>query len=65
MTSPGHLMQKPTGLLTKHGQTQAMFAHVKKIKCRDVRDFPGGVVVKNPPANSGDGLGGSHMPRSN
>ena len=34
------------------------------------RDFPGGTVVKNPPANAGDmdlspGLGRSHMPRSN
>ena len=33
-------------------------------------DFPGGAVVKNPPANAGDtglspGLGGSHMPWSN
>ena len=33
-------------------------------------DFPGGSVVKNPPANAGDtgsipGLGRSHMPRSN
>ena len=32
--------------------------------------FPGGKVVKNPPANAGDtgsspGLGRSHMPRSN
>ena len=32
--------------------------------------FPGGPVVKNPPANAGDmgsspGLGRSHMPRSN
>ena len=32
--------------------------------------FPGGTVVKNPPANaghtgSGPGLGRSHMPRSN
>ena len=31
--------------------------------------FPGGAVVKNPPANAGDtgsipGLGRSHMPRS-
>ena len=36
----------------------------------EVRDFPGGAVVKNPPANAGDtgsspGLGRSHMPRSN
>ena len=33
-------------------------------------DFPGGTVVKNPPANAGDkgsipGPGRSHMPRSN
>ena len=32
-------------------------------------DFPGGTVVKNPPANAGDtgsspGLGRSHVPRS-
>ena len=32
-------------------------------------DFPGGTVVKNPPANAGDtglipGPGRSHMPRS-
>ena len=34
------------------------------------RNFPGGIVVKNPPANAGDtgsspGLGRSHMLRSN
>ena len=34
------------------------------------RDFPGGAVVKNPPANAGDtgsspGPGRSHMPRRN
>ena len=34
------------------------------------RDFAGGTVVKNPPANAGDmgsipGPGRSHMPRSN
>ena len=33
------------------------------------RDFPGGAVVRNPPANAGDmgsshGLGRSHMPQS-
>ena len=33
------------------------------------RDFPGGTVVKNPPANAGDtgsspGLGRSHMPQA-
>ena len=35
-----------------------------------VGGFPGGVVVKNPPANAGDtglspGPGRSHMPQSN
>ena len=34
------------------------------------RDFPGGAVVKNPPASAGDtgsspGPGRSHMPQSN
>ena len=34
------------------------------------RDFPGGAVVKNPPANAGDtgsspGPGRCHMPQSN
>ena len=37
---------------------------------RPDKDFPGGTVVKNPPANAGDtgpspGPGRSHMPRSN
>ena len=36
----------------------------------NMRDFPGGTEVKNPPANAGDmgvipGPGRSHMPRSN
>ena len=35
-----------------------------------LRDFPGGAVVKNPPASAGDtgsspGPGRSHMPRNN
>ena len=39
-------------------------------KKADYRDFPGGTVVKNPPANAGDtgsspGPGRSHVPRSN
>ena len=37
---------------------------------KEKRGFPGGAVVKNPPANAGDmgsspGPGRSHMPRSN
>ena len=36
----------------------------------DKQDFPGGIVVKNPPANAGDtgsipAPGRSHMPQSN
>ena len=43
--------------------------HKNKLKA-DHRDFPGGIVVKNPPANAGDtgsipGPGRSHMPWSN
>ena len=46
--------------------TPVRMAIIKKI----YRDFPGGSVVKNPPANAGDtgsspGPGRSHMPRSN
>ena len=40
------------------------------LKLRMQRDFPGGAVVKNPPANAGDtgsspGPGRSHMSQSN
>ena len=42
----------------------------KKFRNYFPRDFLGGAVVKNPPANAGDmgsslGPGRSHMPRSN
>ena len=43
----------------------------KKISLKNILlGFPGGAVVKNPPANAGDtgsspGPGRSHMPRSN
>ena len=45
-------------------------SRLKQLKTDVSRDFPGGTVVKNPPANAGDtGLipepGGSHMLRSN
>ena len=44
--------------------------HLAIKKNKVLRDFAGGAVVKNPPANAGDmdsssGLGRSHMPRSN
>ena len=40
------------------------------IKVTKLQGFPGGSVVKNPPANAGDtglssGLGRYHMPQSN
>ena len=46
--------------------TAALVIIVKKWN----EDFPGGAVVKNPPANAGDtglspGLGRSHVPQSN
>ena len=42
---------------------------ITKIKNSMGGGFPGGTMVKNPPANAGDagsspGLGRSHMPRS-
>ena len=42
----------------------------RKVYKESYRDFPGGAVVRNLPANAGDtglspGLGGSHVPRSN
>ena len=42
----------------------------KSIKKNKIEGFPGGTVVKNPPANAGDtgsipGPGRSHMPWSN
>ena len=45
------------------------FCFLKKKK-KKLRDFPGGAVVKNPPANAGDtgsspGPARSHMPWSN
>ena len=41
----------------------------KIIVKKEIRDFPGGTVVKNPPTNAGDtgsspGPGRSHMPWS-
>ena len=44
--------------------------HTNKSLKSSAPDFPGGAVVKNPPANAGDtgsipGLGRSHMPQSN
>ena len=49
------------------GYARSVTSQFKKKECRD---FPGGTVVKNPPANAGDmdsipGPGRSHMLWSN
>ena len=51
---------------TKNPTTTTKMDAIKSEK----RDFPGGTVVKNPPANAGDtgsspGPGRSHIPQSN
>ena len=47
-----------------------LIAKKKKKKKIELKGFPGGAVVENPPVNAGDtgsspGPGRSHMPRSN
>ena len=56
----------------KCGGTVSYFKKVLKTQQSNAicRDFPGGAVVKDPPANAGEmgsipGLGRSHMPQSN
>ena len=49
---------------------QVIFHLAKHLFKEPIEGFPGGAVVKNPPANAGDmglspGLGRSHMPGSN
>ena len=52
-------------------QQYTLHTHISKItEIRTSWDFPGGSVVKNPPANAGDtdsspGLGRSHIPQNN
>ena len=53
-----------------HFETGKLNPLRKKQSKNHPEDFPGGAVLKNPPANAGDtgsspGLGRSHMPRSN
>ena len=54
-------------MIGREKQTGNFSERIIKIK---LSDFPGGAVVKNPPANAGDtgsslGLGRFHMLRSN
>ena len=55
------------------GNREGSYAEAQRVRCSMSeleRGFPGGAVVKNPPANAGDmgpstGPGRSHMPQSN
>ena len=66
-------MKKGFAFYSAHFGTASHFYSelVSFLSFKDERkDFPGGTVVKNPPANAGDtgsspGPGRSHMPRSN
>ena len=53
-----------------HNVVPKSVGHSKSLLNHCLRDFPGGTVVKNPPANSRDmglipGLGRSHILQSN
>ena len=62
-----------TKLMTNKNLLYKKINKIKKLKKKRISplsDFPGGTVVKNPPANAGDmglipGLGRFHMPQSN
>ena len=54
----------------KYGPWKIKLDKSDVIKIKNFWGFPGGTVVKNPPANAGDmgsspALGRSHMPQSN
>ena len=73
-------LKKLNGKVINHVWSKAMVKEDLKLEAKKlvlktifkecVRNFPGGTVVTNPPANAGDtgsspGHGRSHMPRSN
>ena len=73
ITLPGKLYRQAKAKRIQHHQTSST-TNAKGTslsgKQKKKRDFPGGAVVKNPPANAGDtgsspGPGRSHMPWSN
>ena len=64
----GTPLQFPSCLVTSFSDTASSMVQVWTET--EIQGFPGGSVVKNPPANAGDmgsipGPGGSHMPQSN
>ena len=64
-------VQVQIGHVRKYGNTwERTKREIQEIKNKKHRAFPGGAVVKNPPANAGDtgsspSPGRSHMPWSN
>ena len=67
MKSGPHLPQLEKALAHKRRPYTAKNKYIKKKKKNKGEDFPGGTVVKNPPANAGDtssspGLRRSHRP---
>ena len=58
-------------LLNSVVRKEYIYIYVVQVNQKNSKeDFPGGTVVKNPPANAGDtgsspALGRSHMPQSN
>ena len=67
LKSPRQVLLSTPTVVKRQGAIS--WVHLSRIKPVS-RSFPGGSVVKNPPANAGDtgpipGLGRSHMPRGN
>ena len=62
-------MTRKTGRIPAEYSITEAKGEKKALQEKVIRDFPGGVVVKNPPANAGDtgsspGPGRFHVPRS-
>ena len=66
LSRPSADRTRPTHIMDNN----VFYSRSNTLNVNFIQDFPGGAVVKNPPANAGDtgsspGPGISHMPRSN